>query len=98
MKDIEKKLRGISARDHLEPICVTKRVTDACMKKRLKKTNTFVGKLVGVLPKLFLCEMMVAQIKVARGKLGRRDGFERYKGFALIGWGSRWLVREERYF
>lgn len=61
--------------DQLEQICVTK---DNCfMKKGLKKTNTYVGKLVGILLKLFTCKMMVAQTKLVYGYM---DGFERYPG------------------
>ena len=47
------------------------------MKKGLKKTNTYVGELVGILLKWFTCKMMVAQTKLVYGDM---DGFERYPG------------------
>ena len=78
--------------DHLEQ---NKSIMDYCMKKGLKKTNTSVGKLAGILLKLFMCEMMGAQTKLECGYRGRGMDVRDIQEFGLIEYGSRWLVREK---
>lgn len=78
--------------DHLEQ---NKRIMDSCMKKGLKKTNTYVGKLAGILLKLFTCETMGAQTKLECGDRGIGMDLREIQEFGLIEYSSRWLVREK---